>query len=224
MRKRRVETLSKNRFYLLLVILLFLSCICLAQSGRQLPKTTNPKVAGPQTKSTIDGQAKIPLWVALSRQRRLVMLPQSNQFYAEQIVKSLKMVDGLTIEFDPQKLKVEDAQVLLRTKPGTYLLLLRFEELKDRDESKSCGATDPKWVTSYKMDYTLLAPEGRMLKRRSIQTFFSCARNVKPLFELFVKNCVNRSRSALDDSAVQCMTQHVLNDLYNLQRVGAPTR
>jgi hypothetical protein len=224
--------MGKNRTYLLLASLLLLSCICLAQSGRQLPKTNNPKVPGPKTGSSIGeaskdvsstnrtGPAKISLLVALSRQRRLVMLPPSNQFYAEQIVRSLRTHDRLTVEFDPQKVKVEDAQAMLRAKPRTYMLLLRFEEFDDRDDSKSCDVKDPKWVTSYKMDYTLLAPEGRIVKKRNIQTFFSCARDVKPLFELFVKNCVNRSRSTLDDSAVQCMTQHVLNDLYNFERLG----
>ena len=217
--------MGKNRPYLILVSLLLLSCICLAQSGRQPAKTNKPKVAGPKTSSQIgeatadvpstnnDGRAKIPLLVALSRPRRLVMLPPSNQFYAEQIARRLGKQDRLTVEFEPQKVKVEDAQAMLRAKTRTYMLLLRFEEFDDRDDSKSCDVTDSKWVTSYKMDYTLLAPEGRILKKRSIQTFFSCARDVKPLFELFVKNCVNRSRNTLDDSAVQCMTQHVLNDL-----------
>ena len=222
--------MGKNRPYLILMSLLLLSCICLAQSGRQPAKTNNPKVAGPKTSSPIDeatsgvpstnnaGRAKIPLLVALSQQRRLVMLPPSNEFYAEQIAKSLGKQDRLTVEFDPQKVKVEDAQDMLRAKTRTYMLLLRFEEFDDRDDSKSCDVTDSKWVTSYKMDYTLLAPEGRIVKKRSIQTFFSCARDVKPLFELFVKNCVNRSRNTLDHSAVQCMTQHVLNDLYNFER------
>ena len=219
--------MGKNRPYLILVSLLLLSCFCLAQSGRQSAKTNNPKVAGPKTTSQIGestadvpstnnaGRPKIPLLVALSRPRRLVMLPPSNQFYAEQIAKGLGKQDRLTVEFEPQKVKVEDAQAMLRAKTQTYMLLLRFEEFDDRDDSKSCDVTDSKWVTSYKMDYTLLAPEGRILKKRSIQTFFSCARDVKPLFELFVKNCVNRSRNTLDDSAVQCMTQHVLNDLYS---------
>lgn len=223
--------MGKNRPYLLLVLLLLLSCICLAQSGRQPAKTGNPKVDGPEMGSSIDqasmdastnrtGLVKISLLVALSRQRRLVMLPDANQFYAEQIVKSLGTQDRLTVEFDPQKVRVEDAQTMLRAKQRTYMLLLRFEEFDDRDDSRSCDVTDPKWVTSYKMDYTLLAPEGRIVKKRSIQTFFSCDRNVKPLFDLFVKNCVNRSRSTLDHSAVQCMTQHVLNDLYNFERLG----
>jgi len=219
--------MGKTRPYLILVSLLLLSCICLAQSGRQPAKTKNPKVAGPKTSSPTDeatadvtstnnaGRAKTPLLVALSRQRRLVMLPPSNQFYAEQIARSLGKQDRLTVKFEPQKVKVEDAQAMLRAKTGTYMLLLRFEEFRDRNDSKSCDVTDSKWVTSYKMDYTLLAPEGRIVKKRSIQTFFSCARDVKPLFELFVKNCVNRSRNTLDDSAIQCMTQHVLNDLYN---------
>jgi hypothetical protein len=216
--------MSKNRPYLILVSLLLLSCICLAQSGRQSAKTKNPKVAGqkpssPIVEATADvpstnaGRAKIPLLVALSRPRRLVMLPPSNQFYAEQIARSLGKQDRLTVEFEPQRVKVEDAPAMLRARTRTYMLLLRFEEFDDRDDSKSCDVTDSKWVTSYKMDYTLLAPEGHILKKRSIQTFFSCARDVKPLFELFVKNCVNRSRNTLDDSAVQCMTQHVLNDL-----------
>lgn len=222
--------MAKYRPYSLLVSLLLLSCIGLGQSGRQPPKTDNSKV---KTSSTIDGVStegpvnkpvKIPLWVALSRQRRLVMLPPANQFYAELIVRSLETEDRLTIDFDPRKLKLEDAQAMLRTKPKTYLLLLRFEEFDDRDDSRSCDVTDSKWVKSYKMDYTLLAPEGRVVKKRSIQTFFSCDRNVKPLFDLFVKNCVNRSRSTLDDSAVQCMTQHVLNDLYNYEKVGPATR
>lgn len=222
--------MGKNCPILLLVSLLLLSCICLAQSGRGPAKTNNPKVDGPKTSSPIDeatanvastnnpGPAKTPLLVALSRQRRLVMLPPSNQFYAEQIARSLGKEDRLTVKFEPQKVKVEDAQAMLRATPGTYMLLLRFEEFDDRDDSKSCDVTDSKWVTSYKMDYTLLAPEGRVVKKRSIQTFFTCARDVKPLFDLFVKNCVNRSRNTLDDSAVQCMTQHVLNDLYNFER------
>ena len=222
--------MGKNRPYLLLVSLMLLSCICLAQSRRGPAKTNNPKVDGPKTSSPIDdatadvastnnaGRAKLSLVVALSRQRRLVMLPPSNQFYAEQIARSLGRQDRLTVEFEPQKVKVEDAQAMLRAKTRTYMLLLRFEEFDDRDDSKSCDVTDSKWVTSYKMDYTLLAPEGRIVKKRSIQTFFSCARDVKPLFELFVKNCVNRSRNTLDDSAIQCMTQHVLNDLYNFER------
>ena len=222
--------MGKNCQILLLVSLLLLSCICLAQSRRGPAKTNNPKVDGPKTSSPIDdatadvastnnaGRAKTPLLVTLSRQRRLVMLPPSNQFYAEQIVRSLGKQDRLTVEFEPQKVKVEDAQAMLRAKPGTYMLLLRFEEFDDRDDSKSCDVTDSKWVTSYKMDYTLLAPEGRIVKKRSIQTIFSCARDVKPLFEFLVKNCVNRSRNTLDDSAIQCMTQHVLNDLYNSER------
>lgn len=223
--------MAKYRPFLILVSLLLLSCIGLAQSGRQPPKTDNSKV---KSSSSIDGvreeapsinqPVKIPLWVALSRQRRLVMLPPSNQLYAERIVRSLETEDRLTIDFDPRKLKLEDAQVMLRTKPKTYMLLLRFEEFDDRDDSRSCDVRDSTWVKSFKMDYTLLAPEGRIVKKRSIQTFFSCARDVKPLFDLFVKNCVNRSRSTLDDSAVQCMTQHVLNDLYNFERVGAATR
>ena len=212
---------------MLLVSLLLLSCICLAQSRRGPAKTNNPKVDGRKTSSPIDeatadvastnnpGRTKTPLLVALSRPRRLVMLPDSNEFYAGQIARSLAKQDQLTVTFEPQKIKVEDAQAMLRAQTGTYMLLLRFEEFDDRDDSKSCDVTDSKWVTSYKMDYTLLAPEGRILKKRSIQTFFSCARDVKPLFELFVKNCVNRSRNTLDDSAVQCMTQHVLNDLYS---------
>jgi len=212
--------------FLLLVLLLLLSCICLGQSGRGRAKTNNPKIDGPKTSSPIDeatadvastnnlGRAKTPLLVALSRPRRLVMLPPSNKFYAEQIARSLGRQDRLAVKFEPQKVKVEDAQAMLRAKTGTYMLLLRFEEFHDRDNSKSCDVTDSKWVTSYKMDYTLLAPEGRIVKKRSIQTVFSCARDVKPLFEFLVKNCVNRSRNTLDDSAVQCMTQHVLNDLY----------
>ncbi len=219
--------MGKNCPFLLLVSLLLLSCICVGQSGRGPAKTNNPKVDGPKTSSPIDeataevaatnkpGRAKIPLLVALSRPRRLVMLPPSNQFYAEKIARSLGKQDRLTVTFEPQKVKVEAAQDMLRAKTGTYMLLLRFEEFDDRDDTKSCGVTDSKWVTSYKMDYTLLAPEGRIEKKRSIQTFFSCARDVKPLFELFVTNCVNRSRNMLDDSAMQCMTQHVLNDLYN---------
>jgi hypothetical protein len=222
--------MGKNCPFLLLVSLLLLSCVCLGQSGRGRAKTNNPKVDGSKTSSPIDkatadvastnnpGQAKTPLLVALSRPRRLVMLPPSNQFYAERIAKSLAKQDRLTVEFEPQKVKVEDAQATLRPKTGTYILLLRFEEIDDRDDSKSCGVTDFERVTSYKMDYTLLAPEGRIVKKRSIQTFFSCARDVKPLFKLFVTNCVNRSRSTLDDSAVQCMTQHVLDDLYNFKR------
>jgi len=228
--------MGKKHPFLLPVSLLLLSCICLAQSGRGPAKTNNPKVDGRKTSSPIDkattdvastsntGRAKTPLLVALSRQRRLVMLPPSNEFYAEQIAKSLGKQDRLTVEFEPQKVKVEDAQAMLRAKPGTYMLLLRFEEFDDRDDSKSCDITDSKWVTSYKMDYTLLGPEGRIVKKRSIQTFFSCARDVKPLFELFVKNCVNRSRNTLDDSAIQCMTQTVLNDLYNFERVGPSRR
>lgn len=222
--------MGKNCPFLLLVSLLLFSCICLAQSRRAPAKTNNPKVDGPTTPSPIDkatadvaatnnpGRAKTPLLVALSRPRRLVMLPPSNRFYAEQIARSLARQDRLTVKFEPQKVKVEDAQAMLRAKTGTYMLLLRFEEFDDRDDSKSCDVTDSKWVTSYKMDYTLLAPEGRIVKKRSIQTFFSCARDVKPLFELFVKNCVNRSRNTLDDSAVQCMTQQVLDDLYNFER------
>jgi len=222
--------MGKNCPILLLVSLLLLSCICLAQSRRGPAKTNNPKVDGPKTSSPIDeptadvastnnpGRTKTPLLVALSRQRRLVMLPPSNEFYAEQIARSLGRQDRLTVKFEPQKVKVEDAQAMLRAKPGTYMLLLRFEEFDDRDDSKSCDVTDSKWVTSYKMDYMLLGPEGRIVKKRSIQTFFSCARDVKPLFDLFVKNCVNRSRNTLDDSAIQCMTQHVLNDLYNSER------
>ena len=220
--------MGKNRPYLILVSLLLLSCICLAQSGRQPAKTNNQKVAGPKTSSPTDkatadvpstnaGRTTIPLLVALSRQRRLVMLPPSNEFYAEQIARSLARQDRLTVKFEPQKVKVEDAQAMLDAKTRTYILLLRFEEFDDRDDSKSCDITDSKWVTSYKMDYTLLAPEGRVVKKRSIQTFFSCARDVKPLFELLVKNCVNRSRNTLDDSALQCMAQHVLNDLYNFE-------
>ncbi len=214
--------MGKNRPYLLLIALLFLSCTCLAQSGRQLPKTKTSidEVSKDAVSTNKTAPSKIPLLVALSRQRRLVMLPPANQFYAEQIVKRLEMQDRLTVLFDPQNVKVEDAQAMLRAKPQTYMLLLRFEEFDDRDDSKSCDVKDPKWVKSYKMDYTLLSREGRIVKKRSIQTFFSCARNVKPLFELFVKNCVNRSRSTLDDSAVQCMSQHVLNDLYNFESVG----
>ena len=213
--------MGKNCPILLLVSLLLLSCICLAQSRRGPAKTNNPKVDARKTdEATADvtstnnaGHAKTQLLVALSRPRRLVMLPPSNQFYAEQIAKNLGRQDRLIVKFEPQKVKVEDAQAMLGAKARTYMLLLRFEEFDDRDDSKSCDVTDSKWVTSYKMDYTLLAPEGRVVKKRSIQTFFSCARDVKPLFDLFVKNCVNRSRNTLDDSAVQCMTQHVLNDL-----------
>ena len=218
--------MGKSIPFLLLVSLLLLSCICLAQSGRGRAKTNNPKVDAPRTSSPIDpvtadaastnkpGRAKTPLLVALSRPRHLVMLPASNEFYAGQIARSLGKQDQLTVTFEPQKIKVEDAQAMLRAKTGTYMLLLRFEEIDDRDDTKSCDPTDSKWVKSFKMDYTLLNPEGRILKKRSIQTFFSCARNVKPLFNLFVTNCLNRSRNALDDSAIQCMTQHVLNDLY----------
>ena len=222
--------MGKNCPFLLLVSLLLLSCICLAQSRRGPAKTNNPKVDSPTTPSPIDeatadvvatnnpGRTKTPLLVALSRPRRLVMPSRSNTFYAEQIARCLARQDGLTVKFEPLKVKVEDAQAMLRANRGTYMLLLRFEEFDDRDDNKSCDVTDSKWVTSYKMDYTLLAPEGRIVKKRGIQTFFSCARDVKPLFELFVKNCVNRSRNTLDDSAVQCMTQHVLDDLYNFER------
>jgi len=222
--------MGKSFPFLLPVSVLLLSCICLAQSRRGPAKTNNPKVDGPRTSSPIDavtadvastnnpGRAKTPLLVALSRPRRLVMLPASNEFYAGQIARSLGKQDQLTVTFEPQKIKVEDAQAMLRAKTGTYMLLLRFEEIDDRDDSKSCDVTDSKRVTSYKMDYTMLNPEGRIVKKRSIQTFFSCARNVKPLFDLFVTNCVNRSRNTLDDSAVQCMTQHVLNDLYTFDR------
>src|ERR1051325_2715308 len=199
--------MGKNGPFLLLVSLLLLSCICLAQSRRGPAKTNNPKVDARKTdEATADvtstnnaGHAKTQLLVALSRPRRLVMLPPSNQFYAEQIARSLERQDRLTVEFEPQKVKVEDAQAMLRAKPGTYMLLLRFEEFDDRDDSKSCDVTDSKWVKSYKMDYTLLGPEARIVKKRSIQTFFTCARDVKPLFDLFVKNCVNRSRNTLDD-------------------------
>src|SRR5262245_29711881 len=124
----------KTRPYLLLISLLLLSCICLAQSRRQPPKTNNPKVAGPTSSETNKastevsatnktGLAKIPLLIALSRQRRLVMLPPSNEFYAKQIVKSLGTEDRLTVEFDPRKVKVEDAQDMLRARAGTYMLL-----------------------------------------------------------------------------------------------------
>ncbi len=222
--------MRKNYPFLLLVSLLLLSCISLAQSGRGPAKTNNPKVDAPTTPSPVDeastgvaatrnpGRSKTPLLVALSRPRRLVMLPPSNEFYAEQIARSLARQDRLSVKFEPQKVKVEDAQAMLRAKTGTYMLLLRFEEIDDRDDTKNCDVTDSKWVTSYKMDYTLLAREGRVVKKRSIQTFFSCARDVKPLFEFFVKNCVNRSRNTLDDSAIQCMTQHVLNDVDNFAR------
>src|SRR5262245_36231806 len=110
--------MGKNCQFLLLVSLLLLSCICLAQSGRRPAKTNNPKVDGPKTSSPIDkatadvassnaGQAKTQLLVALSRQRRLVMLPPSNEFYAKQIARRLGRQDRLTVKFEPQKVKVE---------------------------------------------------------------------------------------------------------------------
>src|SRR5919205_3782568 len=99
--------MGKKCRFLLLVSLLLLSCICLAQSGRRPAKTNNPKVDGPKTSSPAStnnaGRAKISLVVALWRQRRLVMLPPSNQFYAEQIARSLGKQDRLTVKFEPQK-------------------------------------------------------------------------------------------------------------------------
>src|SRR5262245_20831546 len=101
--------MGKNRPHLILVSLLSLSCICLAQSGRQPARTNNPTVTGPKTSSPIDegtaavpstnnaGRKKIPLLVALSHQRRLVMLPPSNEFYAKQIARSLERQDRLTV-------------------------------------------------------------------------------------------------------------------------------
>ena len=101
--------MGKNCPFLLLVLLLLLSCICLAQSRRGPAKANNPKVDRPTTSSPMDqatddvsstnnrGRAKTPLLVALSRPRRLVMLPPSNQFYAEQIARSLARHDRLAI-------------------------------------------------------------------------------------------------------------------------------
>jgi len=86
--------MGKNCPFLLLVSLLLLSSICLGQSGRGRAKTNNPQIDGPKTSSPIDeatadvsstnnpARAKIPVLVALSRPRRLVMLPPSNEFYA----------------------------------------------------------------------------------------------------------------------------------------------
>lgn len=215
------EQSIKNRSYLIPVSVMLLSCLCLGQSGRQPAKTTTTEgpTSSPNGPTTSNAaRAKTRLWVALSRPRRLVMLPDSNQFYAAQIARSLASEARLDVEFDPHKVKVEDAQLMLRSKPRTYMLLLRFEEIDDRDDSRSCDVSDPKRVTSYKMDYTLLSPEGKIVKKRSIQTFFSCARNAKPLFEFLVKNCVNRSRNTLDDSATQCMAQHVYNDLFDFEK------
>ena len=138
--------MGKSIPFLLLVSLLLLSCICLAQSGRGRAKTNSPKVDAPPKTSSPDvtstnnpGRSKTPLLVALARPRRLVMLPASNEFYAGQIARSLAKQDRLTVTFEPQKIKVEDAQAMLRAKTGTYMLLLRFEEIDDRDDSKSCG-------------------------------------------------------------------------------------
>ena len=222
---------------LLLISLLFSGCLCPvpAQSGRGTRTKTNDPGA-PRTKSSAAikdeatpnadaikdaGQPPIPLLVMLSRNRRLVMLPDSNQNYAYRVVKSLQREDRLSPRFDPQKIKVEDAQKMLRAGMRTYLLLLRFEEFNDRDEYEKSCRSDSEGVTSYKMDYTLLAPDGgAVVKQRSIQTFFSRAAHAKPLFGLFVKNCVNTSRHSLEDSAVQCMTRHVLTDLYNFAKPG----
>jgi hypothetical protein len=224
--------MGRNCAQLLFVSLLLSSCICLAlaQSGRaRREKTNNPTVPGTESSPAKDAgaapslhpgekasQPQIPLLVMLSRPRRLVMLPSANQTYAERIVKSLGRDHKLSVSFDPQKIKLEDAQKLGRG-IKTYTLLVRFEEFEDRDDSRSCPEDKGRraWVTSYKMDYTLLAPETRaVIKQRSIQTFFSCDRNAKPLPGPFVKNCLNRSRQSLDEPAVQCMTQHVLTDLY----------
>ena len=229
----------RNCAPLLFVSLLLSGCICLtlAQSGRgRREKTDNPRVPGSEPPPAKDaesipsiypgketGQPQIPLLVILSRPRRLVMLPPANQSYAERIAKSLGRDQKLSVSFDPQKIKLEDAQKLGRG-IKTYTLLVRFEELEDRDDSRSCPEDKGRraWVTSYKMDYTLLAPETReVIKQRSIQTFFSCDRNAKPLPGPFVKNCLNRSRQSLDDPAVQCMTQHVLTDLYYFAREQA---
>ena len=222
----------RNCAPLLFVSLLLSGCICLtlAQSGRaRREKTDNARVPGSATSPAKDaesipsvypgketGQPQIPLLVMLSRPRRLVMLPSANQTYAERIAKSLRRDQKLSVSFDPQKIKLEDAQQLAHG-IKTYTLLVRFEEFEDRDDTRSCPEDKGRraWVTSYKMDYTLLAPETRaIIKQRSIQTFFSCDRNAKPLPGPFVKNCLNRSRESLDDPAVKCMAQHVLADLY----------
>jgi hypothetical protein len=216
---------------LLLISLLFAGCICqvAAQSGR-VPREKPKNPGAPGTKSSAAtnedasaiqnaGPSQITLLVMLSRNRRLVMLPPSNQMYADRIAKSLGRNDRLSVRFDPQKIKVEDAQKMLRAGMRTYILLLRFEEFNDRNEHKKSGRWGREGATSYKMDYTLLVPEsGAVAKQRSIQTFFSSDADARPLFELFVKNCLNTSRHSLDDSAVQCMTRHVLADLYNFAR------
>lgn len=221
---RRRKTMGRACTHLLLVSLLFAGCICvaLAQSGRATREKINePGIPGIETASSVKdaSQSKIPLLIMLSRQRRLVMLPPSNEIHAERIARSLGRDARLSVRFDPQKIKLEEAQTMLRTGTRTYLLLLRFEEFDDRDDSNSCGSDSPRMVKSFKMDYTLLAPGGkRVLKPKSIQTFFSCNRNAKPLPGPFVKNCLNRSRDDLDDAALQCMTQHVLTELYDSAR------
>jgi hypothetical protein len=220
--------MGKTYAGLLFAALLFATCICLvtAQSGRApREKTNNPGVTATDAKAPPDvtavkdaGQPKIPLLVMLSRGRRLVMLPPTNEIQAERIARSLERDAHLSVRFDPRKIKLEDAQTMLRAEPRTYLLLLRFEEFDDRDNSNSCAPDSGRMVKSFKMDYTLLAPGGgRVVKPKSIQTFFSCDRNAKPLPGPFVKNCLNRSRDDLDDSAVQCMTGHVVANLYSIQ-------
>ena len=147
--------MPKRWAHLLLISLLFSDCICpvSAQSGRApREKTKNPGAPGTKSSAAINdaatpnasaiknaGQPQIPLLVMLSRGRRLVMLPPSNQMYADMIAKSLRRNDRLSVRFDPQKIKVEDAQKMLRAGMGTYLLLLRFEEFNERYKHKKRG-------------------------------------------------------------------------------------
>src|SRR6185436_5884304 len=123
---RSRKTMGKACAHFLFVSLLFTSWICLvpAQSGRTpREKTNKPGVPGTKRSTPKDaeatpnvseikeaGKSQIPLLVMLSRQRRLVMLPPSNEAHAERIAKSLGRDQRLSVKFEPQKIKVEDAQ------------------------------------------------------------------------------------------------------------------
>ena len=234
-----------NKAFIRLLLLGILSFICFfpvqAQSGRvRVDKNPKPKVDVPEQSSSVseketsnsgfinnDREQKIPLLVMLSRQRRAAMLPASNQRFAERVSKSLQSNDRLAVTFRSEKIKREDAQKMISEGMESYVLLLRFEEFEDNyvdddgDKDKDKCPSDLNGPTSYKMEYTLLAPKtGEVIKKSAVQTTFNPTPNAKPLFEFLVKNCVNTSSNELSDKAVQCMANQVLKNLYEFMGRG----
>lgn len=216
-----------SRFLCLCLLLTNSVCFIQAQSGRV--RTSNKKSGSVKTQQTsngakadensnddVDAKKKTPILVLNARKRRAVDLSLNNDQLVWKIVKRLEQNDNLDVSYNPFYTKLEDAQEYIRKGNKSFVMLLRFYE----NYIKPTSGTDctKEWTTEcaneYKLEYTLLSPEnGQVIKKGSVQTFFSLKADTKPLFQLFGYNCVNTSRYELGSLAVDCMTKFLLSQL-----------